>query len=704
MKPALLKTAYSIALVLTALSATPANAAKNAPEPYGPLPTKQQVDWLRMEWYAFVHFSLNTFTNKEWGYGDESAELFNPAQFDANEIVSTFKDAGMTGMIYTAKHHDGWCAWPTRSTSHSIKKSPWKKGKGDIVKEFAEACLAQGIKFGTYLSPWDRNSAEYGRPGYLKVYYKQIEELLKNYGPIFEIWFDGANGGDGYYGGARERRNIGKADSYYDFEQVVKNIRRMQPDCIIWGASSRGDALWGGSEKGFVKYPLWNTRDNKWVSLEGDTPINHAGWFWHPGQAERVKSPDHLMNVYLSSVGRGANLILNVAPNRDGVLDKADVESLLSFGAARRQLLARDYALGALTRTSESRSKAYNGTKLTDGDIETYWCPEDGTTTCDVEIKLKEVSTFDVIRLREQIRLGQRVESFKVEAFMDGAWVTLVEPYDGKVESGLDVRGGKGATIGNQVLRWLPEPVTTDRLRLSIMAAKACPCISEFSLLRMPAMLPRPVISRKGNEVSMEKKDNLRIFYTTDGSSPTAKSQEYKKPFEFAQPGSVKAVYINPEDGSIGPVSTLNLGYSKANWESDAEEAHDDSPDSHWESADTAASFIVDMKKAQEIGSFSYLPRQDGKTQRMTDQYCFELSQDGKQWEKAADGEFSNLRANPIELKVNIEPRTARFFRFSSRRALDGKGASVAEINVFPAEQEKEKSRKTSSKKKRRRR
>lgn len=660
--------------------------AAEPPAPYGPLPTPQQVDWLRMEWYAFVHFSLNTYTNKEWGYGDESPSLFNPVHFNAQDIVDTFKEAGMTGMIYTAKHHDGWCAWPTRSTDHSIKKSPWKQGKGDVVKEFAEACQKAGIKFGTYLSPWDRNCAEYGRPGYRKVYYKQIAELLKNYGPIFEIWFDGANGGDGFYGGAREKRNIGAADTYYGYEQVVKNIRSMQPDCIIWGASQRGDAIWGGSEKGFVVYPLWNARNDKWISLEGDTPINHAGWFWHPGQAARVKAPDHLMNVYMSSVGRGANLILNVAPNRDGLLDKADVEALLSFGAARRQLLARDFAYHAKTRTSESRSKDYNGSKLVDGDIESYWAPNDGTTTGSVEIKLKDESTFDVIRLREQIRLGQRVESFKVEAFIDEQWKTVIAPWDGQKETGLEVRGGKGGTIGAQVMRWLPEPVTTQRLRLTITSAKACPCISEFSLLRMPGMLPRPVINRVGNMVSINNVSNYRIHYTTDGSEPTPQSPQYTAPFEFKTTGSIRAVYIDPQDDVVGPVSTCNVGYSKAEWRSDAPAAHDDMPTTHWEAAASPAEFEVDMKDEQPVAAFSYLPRQDGKTHGMTDQYTLALSIDGKNWNKVAEGEFSNLRANPVELKVHFKPQNARFFRFTSRRALDGSGASVAEINMFPPE------------------
>ena len=210
--------------------------AADPPKPYGAVPTPSQVNWQRMEFYGFIHFGLNTFTGREWGYGDENPKIFNPTDFNASDIVSTFKKGGMKGMIYTAKHHDGFCAWPTKSTDHNITKSPWKNGKGDVVKEFALACKKHGIKFGTYLSPWDRNNADYGKEGYLDVYYKQIRELLTNYGPVFEIWFDGANGGDGYYGGAKEKRNIGDAEKYYNFEKIVEMIRKIQPNCIIWGA------------------------------------------------------------------------------------------------------------------------------------------------------------------------------------------------------------------------------------------------------------------------------------------------------------------------------------------------------------------------------------------------------------------------------------------------------------------------------------
>ncbi len=602
-------------LLLAALT-LPAFSAE-APAPCGAVPTPQQVDWLRMEWYGFVHFGLNTYTGKEWGYGDESPTLFNPTDFDASAIAKTFKKAGMTGMIYTAKHHDGWCAWPSSSTTHNIKKSPWKNGKGDVVKEFAKACKKNGIKFGVYISPWDRNCADYGKKGYLRVYYKQIQELLTKYGPVFEIWFDGANGGNGYYGGAKEHRNIGNASDYYNFPKIVKNIRKLQPDCIIWGAGQHGDVIWGGSEKGHVKYPCWNvvqkdTPNERWISLEGDTPINGAGWFWHANQAPRVKSPEHLMQVYLDSVGRGANLILNVAPDKTGRLDAADVESLLTFGKMRRALLAHDFALGAKASATTVRGDdaKFGANNVTDGDIESYWCTNDGEKTGSIEINLPKPATFDVVRVREQIRLGQRVSAFTIDAFIDGQWQEI---------------DGGGQTIGNQVMRKLNTPVTTDRVRLNIKESRACPCISELSLLRMPS---------------------------TDGTP----AEEYVFEFNAAK----KNWSVTPESAAA---------------------AFDNNPDTFWQGANNEA-IVVDMKKTMKVSSFSYLPRQDGNLQNMTDSYEFATSVDGKKW-KTIKGEFSNLRANPIELTIDLpEPTDARYFRFTPTRALEGSGASAAEINV----------------------
>ena len=613
-----------------------------APAPYGPVPTEQQVNWLRMEWYAFVHFGLNTWTNREWGYGDENPGMFNPADFDAEAIVKTFKDAGMNGMIYTAKHHDGFCTWPTATTEHNITQSPWKEGKGDVVREFADACAKYDFPFGTYLSPWDRNCAEYGRAGYLDVYYKQIEELLTNYGPIFEIWFDGAMGGDGYYGGARENRNIGSADKYYNYEQVVKNIRALQPDCIIWGACERGDATWAGSEQGYARnYPLWNVRNGKWLSWEADTPINHRGWFWHPGQGGHVKSPELLMKAYMNSVGRGANLILNLAPDRDGRLDAADVAALEAFGKMRRELLAVDYAGGAAAAASTERGTGFEAANLMDADIESYWCPAEGDTTPGVVIQLKNPTTFDVVRLREQIRLGQRVEAFQVEAWVDGAWQTIVaagqpgenENSPARGNAWLNqVRGGKGHTIGNQVMRWLAEPVTTDKVRLTITRSKAVPCISELSLLRMPAAgQPAPVA-----------------------------------------PAAAEAGVLNPAGWSFGGFAVEK-----------APLAFDGKPETMWEIGRCPSHIRIDMKQLREVSGFAYLPRQDGRTVGMTSRYYVELSTDGLNWTRVSEGEFGNLRANPVEQVISFPAQKARYFRFFSTAALDGTGSSVAELKIL---------------------
>lgn len=632
--------------------------SSGAPKPYGATPTEPQVQWQRLEFYAFTHFGLNTFTGREWGYGDESPTLFNPTDFDAEEIVKTFKEGGMTGMIYTAKHHDGWCAWPTKTTEHSIKKSPWKNGKGDVVKEFSEACKKYGIKFGTYLSPWDRNHPEYGRPGYIKAYYGQIEELLTNYGDVFEIWFDGANGGDGYYGGARERRNTpGGADKYYDFEQIVKNIRKMQPECIIWGASHYGDARWGGSERGHVGYPHWHTvgtqnpeqtgsahpatckekcrhvvsahgirGGDRWVPAEGDTPINHSGWFWHKGG--RPKSPETLMQVWFDCVGRGANLILNLAPDKTGRLDPADVKALMGFKKLRDALYKKDFALGGDAK-GRSRGKAFSADKLTDGDLDTFWATKDGQTTAAAVVELPSKATFDVVRVREEIRLGQRVDAWALDAEVDG---------DGGKKEWKEVVSGM--TIGVQTMLVLPEPVTTKRVRLRITEAAASPCIAELSLFKLPEGL------------NLKKATNEPLF--TQGVPKT----KWK-------------IVAEPKG-------------------TNAKAAIDGNADTFWhthprQELRPPQSFTVDMGETLKLRAFTYLPRQDGTNNGMTDRYKFEISTNGKKWEKVAEGEFGNLRANPIEQTVAFPPQNARYFRFTGTHALEKNHVSAAEIGVLEA-------------------
>ena len=660
-----------------------------APKPYGAVPTKHQVRWQRMEYYGFVHFGLNTFTGREWGYGDESPKIFKPTNFDASKIVKTFKDGGMKGMIYTAKHHDGWCAWPTKSTEHNVTKSPWKEGQGDVVKEFAEACRKHRMKFGTYLSPWDRNHAEYGREGYLKSYYKQIQELLTNYGSVFEIWFDGANGGDGYYGGKREKRNIGSAEEYYNFKKIVKMIRKLQPRCIIWGAGSHGDARWGGSEKGHVNYPHWPTlhsrhgshhgtgyrNGDRWVPAEGDTPINHAGWFWHPGQESRVKPPEELMQVWFDSVGRGANLILNLAANREGQLDEADVKSLLGFKKLRDELYAVDYARKASGKASsirKSNRNAFGPQNLFDDDLDSYWAVNDSETTPSVEIRLKQTATFDVIRLREQIRLGQRVEGWAVDTREKGEWKEILT----------------GSSIGNQVMLKLEKPVTSNHLRLRITKSAACPTISEFSLLLQPGAEAAPFIERsKTGKVRISSTPGSKIFYTTNGKAPTAKSKIYRKSFAFKNGGIIKARAM--KDDKFGRLAVRRFGFSKRYWKllaGDKEKAalvFDNDPNTFWRSDENKALVIHLSKNLLTIKALSYLPRQDGNVVDMTKGCLIEFSEDGEKWQKASEGEFGNLRANPVEQTIVFKKKVkARYLRFTAKEAVEGTGASIAEITL----------------------
>ncbi len=672
----------------------------DAPKAWGPTPTRQQVDWQRLEYYAFIHFGLNTFTGREWGYGDEKPGIFNPVNFDADKAIKELKAGGMKGMIYTAKHHDGWCAWPTKTTKHNITASPYKNGKGDIVKEFSDACAKNGILFGTYLSPWDRNHAEYGRKGYIRDYYAQITELLSNYGPIFEIWFDGANGGDGFYGGAREKRNIGAAEEYYNFTAITKLIRGIQPNCIIWGAGSKGDARWGGSEKGHVNYPHWHTvyskdaqgdrfgtgsdKGNRWVPAEGDTPINHAGWFWHKGQETRVKSPEHLLQVWFDSVGRGANLLLNVALDNKGQFEPSDLESLNEFKRLRDELYKTDYALGAtVTKASEVRknkSDLFGGNLLFDDEMESFWSTNDGTTTGSIEAKLAKPAVVDVVRIREQIRLGQRVRGWTFEIKVKGEWKEVA----------------KGQSLGNQAMMKFNNKEEVTDIRLNITASKACPTITEISLFRMPLILQKPRIDRNADGAIVLNTDTpVTIVYTTDGSEPTANSTQYTGPINLPEGGVVKAASV--VRGQLSGTAASSFGLSKSGWKvvaqaiknGNAKSAIDEDPKTFWHTHPMSGelappqSFTVDMGKEYNVSGFSYLPRQDGTRHGMTSRYIFEVSMNGKNFKKVAEGEFGNLRANPIEQTINFDAQKARYFRFTGTATLEKNHVSAAEIGIF---------------------
>jgi len=456
------------------------------PQAAGPTPDENQLAWHEYGQYAFIHFTVNTFTDKEWGYGDEPESIFNPSELDADQWATVVKDAGLKGIILTCKHHDGFCLWPSAYTEHSVKNSPYRDGKGDVVKEVSDACRRHGLFFGVYLSPWDRNYAQYASPEYITYYRNQLTELLTNYGEVSEIWFDGANGGDGYYGGAREMRRIDNR-TYYDWPNTHAIVRKLAPRAVMF-SDGGPDIRWCGNESGFAGetnwciickdtlypgkpdiYQLLNNGDengNAWLPAEVDVSIR-PGWFYHASEDDRVKTPETLMKIYLESVGRGSNLLLNLPPDRRGLIHENDVKALQDWKKLLDETFAVNLAAKAKAQadTYRGKSKLYAAANVTDGNKETYWATDDNVTTGSIEIDLGASKKVNYFLIQEYIRLGQRVKSFEVEAKKDGNWEKVAE----------------GATIGFK--RILPlGGVETSALRVRITDAKACPLISTIEI------------------------------------------------------------------------------------------------------------------------------------------------------------------------------------------------------------------------------
>lgn len=486
----------------TFLAAAPFAAAATAfgktqpPQPYGAVPSARQLAWHEMEYTAFLHFTVNTFTGKEWGYGDEDPNIFQPSRFDAGAIAENLKAAGVRGFILTCKHHDGFCLWPSKTTEHSIRASSWQNGRGDIVRDLSEAAKRAGLKFGVYLSPWDRNNPNYGTPAYIEIYRRQLTELLTQYGPIFEVWHDGANGGDGYYGGARQKRTIDKR-SYYDWPNTWELVRKLQPDAVIF-SDVGPDIRWVGNERGIAGDPCWacydpvgadggpaspgDVRDREsptgtrngshWLPAECDVSIR-PGWFWHESENARVKTPAQLIDLYYKSVGRGANLLLNVPPNRLGVLQQEDVQSLRGLRNYLDATFTADLAREAKVTASNVRGKQplYDAANLIDGNPATSWATDDQVHVAYAVLEFKRPITFSVAAVKEDIRYGQRVDAFAVEQWDSGDWRQIAS----------------STSIGPRKYIRLDRPVTASRVRLRITAASASPVLSAFSLFSEPA-------------------------------------------------------------------------------------------------------------------------------------------------------------------------------------------------------------------------
>jgi alpha-L-fucosidase len=479
-------------LCITAFLLT-VHAQVKAPDPYGVLPSDRQINWHEMDMYVLVHFTPTTFEDKEWGFGDADPKIFNPTQFDANQIIKAAKSGGFKGLILVSKHHDGFALWPTATTSYNISKSPFRNGKGDMVKEFEQACRNNGLQFGVYCSPWDRNNPVYGTYDYIRIYRAQLKELYSRYGPLFMSWHDGANGGDGYYGGAKETRKIDRT-TYYGWDTTWTMTRSIQPSASIF-SDVGWDVRWVGNERGEAGETSWatntpvpldgkekagpgevrddlnptGTRNGKyWMPAECDVPLR-KGWFFHPGENETVKSPEKLFDLYLKSVGRGACLDLGIAPDTRGLLHENDVKALSDFGQMLKKIFETDLAKSASINASNIRGnnhKSFGVKQLTDDNRYSYWASDDSVKTPELILAWKTPQTFNLVRIRENIKLGQRIEAVELDAWLDGAWVKV----------------GGATSIGACRIVVLDKSVTTTKFRLRVVQSPVCVALSEIGI------------------------------------------------------------------------------------------------------------------------------------------------------------------------------------------------------------------------------
>ena len=599
----------------------------SAPEAILPVPQEKQVNWQKMETYAFVHFGLNTFNDREWGYGDSDPKTFNPARLDCEQWVQTFVNSGMKGVILTAKHHDGFCLWPTQLTEYCIRNTPYKDGKGDIVRELSDACKKYGIKFAVYLSPWDRHQANYGTPEYVDYFYKQLHELLTNYGDVFEIWFDGANGGDGWYGGAKDARTIDRK-TYYDYPRAYKMIDELQPQAVIFSDGGPG-CRWVGNENGFAGATNWSflragevypgypkyrelqyghADGNQWVAAECDVSIR-PGWFYHPEEDDKVKTVDQLTDLYYRSVGHNATLLLNFPVDRNGLIHPTDSLNAVSFHQRVQKELADNLLSSAKVSASDERGGQFKVRAVTDGKYDTYWATNDGVTTADLTFTFSQPTKMNRVMIQEYIPLGQRVKSFVVEYKKGDQWLSV------KCNE-------ETTTVGyKRLLRF--EMIETEELRIRFMDARACLCINEVG-----------------------------AYYAPDATENYTPATSELKSFPF---------------------TILGVDMEEAKKCSDK--------DDQTTALISGKEIMIDLGENRTIHSFYYLPDQSEYSKGLISSYELSAGITEEAMQVVAQGEFSNIRNNPILQNMYFSPVEARYFKLKATRMVDESDSlGIAEI------------------------
>ena len=620
-----------LSLMIGVLLVACSTAEVKAPEAVLPIPESKQVEWQKMETYAFIHFGLNTFNDREWGYGDTPAEMFNPTKLDCEQWARTFVAAGLKGVILTAKHHDGFCLWPFEGTDYTVANSPYKNGKGDVVGELAAACRKYGLKFAVYLSPWDRHHVDYGTPAYVDYFHAQLRDLMTRYGEVFEVWFDGANGGDGWYGGTKEARTIDRR-TYYDYPRIFAMLDSIQPQAVVFSDGGPG-CRWVGNESGFAGATNWSflrkgevypgydksyeltsghADGDQWVAAECDVSIR-PGWFYHPEQDDQVKTPRQLLDLYYRSVGHNGTLLLNFPVDREGLIHPTDSANAVQFRQLVLQELKTDLVTGMVPQVSNERGGKYVASALTDDDYDSYWATEDSVTAADVTFSFPTPVRMNRMMLQEYIPLGQRVKAFTVE-YRDasGQWlpVSLNE---------------ETTTVGyKRLLRF--RSVESDGIRVRFTDARGPLCINKIAVYDAGA--------------------DADVYY-------------------------VKA---SPRMESL-PFTLSGVQSDEAKAASD----HDEQT-TYFASGDA---LILDLGGERQVASFYYLPDQSTPGKGLVSHYELSVSSDGKSFQPIKSGEFSNIRNNPVMQSVYFTPVRTRYLQMKAVRMVQpGETMGVAEIAV----------------------
>lgn len=655
------------------------------PEPLFPIPSERQIAWQELEYYGFIHFNMNTFSDREWGFGDEQPEQFNPTELDARQWARVASEAGMKGLIITAKHHDGFVLWPSAYTEHSVKNSPWRDGKGDLIREFVDACREFDLKVGIYYSPWDRNHPDYGMPEYITYMRNQLTELLTNYGDVFEVWFDGANGGDGWYGGANETRKVDKF-SYYDWPTTHALVRELQPNAMMF-SDAGPDVRWVGNEHGYAYETTWSNlyRDSvyagmpeysekwadgqengsHWVPAESDVSIR-PGWYYHAYEDHKVKTLDQLVEIYYRSIGRNSSILINFPVDRRGLIHEKDEAAILALG----QKIRADFEFNLLGESevtaSDERGKDYTAEHVIDADYESYWTVSDGVAEASLTFDFGTEVRFNRLLLQEYTPLGQRVKSFVLEKETPAGWERIAE----------------GTTIGyKRIMRFSDQ--TAQRVRIRFLDGKDIPVISEAGLYRAKPLLLAPKYDRKqsGELVLLTADSGLEIKYSIDGTEPSLK---YDAPLNLQKAVTLRAVAVDEKSGQKSEELRLDLEQSKLRWIVPIKasvHAIDEDATTFYTSEDDE--LLVDLGELLLLKGFSYLPMQARYPSGFIQNFEFQVSVDAQNWETVSQGEFSNIANNPIQQEIRFDPVSARYIRLIATKTSDGNTSTFAELGVL---------------------